>query len=154
MRTRSRADVRLHDFTQSSQVAGCSFLSKSIKKNETKVDSMEFLYQYFAFAEVEDVTDLFLEYANTFIRYCQSAGSLVDPPLSEYSTKNCIPRDADVTNEPTASLKRKRKVRLSQVQLHLQSRKKKKVTRRILPRQNLASTYRLMMRRPHQSLWN
>ncbi|KAG7373741.1 5'-nucleotidase/2',3'-cyclic phosphodiesterase and related esterase [Nitzschia inconspicua] len=56
---------------------------------------------YVTFTEVEEVTDLFLEYANTFVRYCQKVGTLLDPPLSEYSTKSFIPREE--VSEPTVT---------------------------------------------------
>lgn len=57
---------------------------------------------YTTFAEIDDVTDLFLEYANTFVRYAQEQGTLVDPPLEEYSTQSFIPSD-DATAGPTSA---------------------------------------------------
>jgi hypothetical protein len=56
---------------------------------------------YVTFVEIEDVTDLYLEYANTFVQYAEEVGTLIDPPRSEYSTQNFIPSDTQGTISPT-----------------------------------------------------
>jgi 5'-nucleotidase / UDP-sugar diphosphatase len=56
---------------------------------------------YTTFTEIEDVTDLYMEYANTFIRYCEKVKTLVDPPLMDYSTQSFIPREE--TDAPTTT---------------------------------------------------
>jgi 5'-nucleotidase len=69
---------------------------------------------YDTFATIAEVTDLFLEYGNTFVQYARQEGVLLDPPLSEYSTKSFTPLGATdpatapptetpITEAPTSS---------------------------------------------------
>jgi hypothetical protein len=78
MRMRPRADAGLHGFTQGSKVAGCSFLSKSIKKNE-KGGFDGIPVPILCLCGARRSYRLVLEYANTFIRYCQSVGTVGGP---------------------------------------------------------------------------
>ena len=52
---------------------------------------------YLEFAKIDDglVTDLHLEYAQSFIDYASSQGTLVDPPLDDYSTKSFVPLEEE-----------------------------------------------------------
>lgn len=58
---------------------------------------------YLEFAEVDPelVTNLYLEYSATFIKYAKSVGSLVDPPRETYSTKSFVDADGGTITDPT-----------------------------------------------------